>query len=128
STQRLETGCELRFVDADEARGEADVVEPAGVIVEPEQQRADLSAVGAVAEAADDAICGADMLDLQHRAFPRGVAAVEVLADDAVDGAAGLVQPAPRLRVLARERGEQDAFGGVREKRFERSAALDQRG
>ena len=79
-----------------ERRRHADVVQRAVVVVEAEQQRADQLA-GAVlvpAEAGDDAVGGAHVLDLQHRALARLVRAARRLGDHAVEpGALEAVEP-----------------------------------
>jgi hypothetical protein len=50
---------------------EADMVEPALGIVESEKQRSDLPTVAFLAEAADDAVSGPQLLHLDHRPFAR---------------------------------------------------------
>src|SRR5262249_58526298 len=49
-----------------DGRGEADVMQQAVVVVEPEQQRADHLPALIVAEAADHAVGAAVLLDLDH--------------------------------------------------------------
>ena len=55
-----------------EAARDADVVQHAVVVVEPEQQRADALAVLVHAEAGDDAVGGAQVLHLEHGALALG--------------------------------------------------------
>src|SRR5678816_113853 len=79
--QRLEL---LRELGADRARergGHADVMEHGAVVVEAEQQRADEGALAALvpAEAADDAVRGALVLDLEHHALARGVGELSLI-------------------------------------------------
>ena len=61
-----------------ERRRDADVMQHARVVVEPEQQRADERVLAALvpAEARDDAVRGARVLDLHHRALARQVGEV----------------------------------------------------
>ena len=82
------------------------------LIVEAEQQRADLAAVRAVAEAADHAIGAAQPLDLQHGPLAGLVSAVEPLGHHAVEGAARCVEPALRCVAVARV-GRQAQRGTV---------------
>src|SRR5688572_10573836 len=112
-------------------RAEADVVEQAPVVVEPEQQRADERAVGAVTEAADDAVGRAHALDLDHALTVAGlVGQVEALGDHPVERRADAGEPLARgldvvglgrqddavvaLEVLAREVFEPRAPRGQR--------------
>ena len=69
------------------------MVEQAVIIVEPEQQRADLFLLFGIAEAADDAVRGALLLDLDHRPLARAIVVVEALGDHAVERAAAAFQP-----------------------------------
>ena len=86
-----------------ERRRHADVMQHAGIVVQAEQQRAD--GVGAVlvpAEAGDDAVGAARVLDLQHRALARLIDRRFELRDDAVEaGAFELLQPALGLGPIA---------------------------
>ena len=92
-----------------DVRCEADMVQQTFVVVEAEKQRADLTAIRAVAKPADDAIDGADLLDLDHRrAIAGAVGAVETLGDDAVEVAADLAKPASCLGQLRRRRRQAD--------------------
>ena len=80
------------------------MVELARLIVEAEQQGGDLGTVDAVAEAADHAVGGAQLLDLQHRPLARLVGAVELLGDNSVERSAGLVEPGLSDRPILGER------------------------
>ena len=95
-----------------ERRGDADVVQRALVVVEPEQQRADQRA-GALlvpAEAGDHAVGGAHVLHLEHRALARLVGGVARLGDHAVEaGALEAVEPVAR-----RPRGRACRASGAR--------------
>src|SRR3954453_5571074 len=75
---------ELLALAGGEGRAEPDVVEEAVFVVEAEQQRAEgRRRLGTVAEAADDALDGADVLDLLHAGAVAGaVIGVEPLGDD----------------------------------------------
>src|SRR5438874_3004153 len=57
---------ECRFVARRQGRGEADVVQQAGIVVKSEQQRADKIAALAVTEPADNTIRGARELVFLH--------------------------------------------------------------
>ena len=103
------------------------MIEPAGVVVEAEEERADERLAGGVAEAADHAIGGADVLHLEHGADLGLVEPVEALADDAVDRAAGPGEPGLRLDRIAGVGRERDAGGPAGEDGFERSAAGGER-
>ena len=69
------------------------MVERALVVVQAEQQRADVRARAVLvpAEAGDDAVGGALVLDLEHRPLARLVRRVEPLGDHAVE--AGALEP-----------------------------------
>ena len=64
------------------------MVEQALVIVEAEQERADFLLLLGVAEAADHAIGGALLLDLDHRPLARAIFEVHPLGDHAVERSA----------------------------------------
>ena len=87
-----------------ERRGDADVVERALVVVQPEQQRADVRArpVLVPAEAGDHAVGGALVLDLEHRPLAGLVRRVEPLGDDAVEP--GALEPLEPVRRRWRDR------------------------
>ena len=70
------------------------MIEPAASIVEPEEERADFLAAGAVTEAADHAVCGAVLLHLHHRAFAGDIRSVAQLGHHAVKRSAALLEPA----------------------------------
>ena len=89
-----------------ERRRDADVVQVALVVEQPEQQRPDVRAgpVLVPPEPGHDAVGGALVLDLEHRPLARQVGAVEPLGDDAVEARrprSGRTsrRPAPRSRV-----------------------------
>src|SRR5690349_5482828 len=125
--QTLEKPGELGPLGTRNGRGEADMVELALLVVETKQQRADLPARLLVAEAADDAICRPDVLDLQHGAFARAIGALEPLGDDAVEIAAGGEEPLPRLAGIGRDRRQaEDAAAGAEIKPLEGAAPLRQ--
>src|SRR6185295_19425192 len=86
-----------------------DVVELAVVVVQPQQERADVRAgpVLVPPEAGHDAVGRPLVLDLQHRALARLVRRLEALGDDAVEaGALDTVEPICRGVPIARRRGE----------------------
>ena len=89
------------FSAGGDRRGEADMVELARIVVEAEQQRADLLALGRVAEAADHAVRRAQLLDLEHRPLAGPIGLVAALGDDAVERAAGQVEPRQGDRAVA---------------------------
>ena len=87
------------------------MVERALVVVQPEQQRADVRArpVLVPAEAGDDAVRRALVLDLEHRALARLVRRVEALGDDAVEpGALEPIEPVGGGRPVAGRRRQVD--------------------
>src|SRR5207247_4627979 len=86
-SQRLQQLGELRAHLLLERRGDADVMQHALAVVEPEQQRADELVLAALvpAKAADHAVGGARVLDLQHRALARRVRERLGLGDHAVE-------------------------------------------
>ena len=120
---------EGRALGVGDGRGETDMIQLAGIVVETEQQRADLAAAGLVAEAADHAVCRAQPLDLEHRALAGEVGAVAPLGDDAVQRAARAVQPALGLLAVRGAGRELQAVGLPRRlvEAFQCRAALDQR-
>ena len=99
-----------------ERRGDADVVERALVVVEPEQERADhrSGAVLVPAKAGDDAVGRARVLDLDHRALAGRYGDVEALRHDAVEpGALEAAEPVLGERAIARRRREVDRRRGA---------------
>ena len=110
-------------VERPQRRGEADMVEPARLAIQAEQQRPDflLAALGGrgVAEAADDAVGAAQVLDLEHGALAWPVGFVETLGDDAIQrSAAGLAQPFAGIGKASRL-GRQPQFFDLAERRKE---------
>ena len=108
-----------------ERRRHADVLQAAAVVVEAEQQRADLVVAALVpAEAGDDAVRGARVLDLDHGALARLVGGVDRLGHHAVEaGALEALEPLGRQRPVVRHRREVD-----RRRRRRRAAAPAARG
>src|SRR5438552_5658315 len=106
--ERLQHGLERAALGHGEARAEADVVQQSGVVVEPEEQRADLAARLRVAEAAHHAVDRAHALDLAHgRSLPGRVGRVRALGHNAVEPArAELGEPATRQRTVGGDGGE----------------------
>ena len=86
------------------------MVEEAAVVVEAEQQRAHAPAPGLVAEPADDTVGSAQMLDLEHGAFPRQVGEVQALRHHPVDLDMAAGEPFFRFPQVAGERREQKPF------------------
>ena len=104
------------------------MIELALVVVEAEQQRADLAAAGRVAEPADHAVGGSKLLDLEHRPLAGDVGAVAALGDDTVESAARIFQPDSAASTRSRVQGESlSSFDLARflVEDFERGAALD---
>ena len=102
------------------------MVERAFVVIQPEQQRADDAFTFFVpAEAGDDAVGGARVLDLEHRALAG-------LYGPSTGFAITPSRPAPSKRdshsaaivLIARHRREMNRRRGIREQRFERAAAF----
>jgi hypothetical protein len=94
-----------------ERRCDADVIEVTGVVVQPEQQRPDVGArpVLVPAEAGDDAVGRALVLDLEHRPLAGLVGRVESFRDDAVEpGALEPVEPVGGRRAVAGRRRQVD--------------------
>ena len=86
----LELRRQRRAILVGDSRREADMVELAVSVVEPEQERADLLAAGAIAEAADHAVGGTMLLDLHHRPLAGDVGSVALFGHDAVESAGRL--------------------------------------
>ena len=87
--RRRDEGPELRrqrrAILVGDSRREADMVKLAVSVVEPEQERADLLAAGAIAEAADHTVGGTMLLDLHHRPLAGDVGSVALFGHDAVE-------------------------------------------
>src|SRR5947209_2668561 len=77
--------CESGFVAIGDGGGKPDMIEPAGIVVETEQQRAHEIGIALIAETADDAICRAHAFHFQHGPLTRAVSLVDAFRDDAVD-------------------------------------------
>ena len=127
--QGLDLACQCRTFLVGDARSEADVIELAFVVEQAKQQRADLLAVRGVAEAADDAVGGAQAFHLHHRALAGRYGSSRRLATTPSSS------PPParfsqrsastRFSVAGDRRSEMDRRG--REEGFECRAALAQR-
>ena len=59
------------------------MVEQSGVVIKSEQERTDFFVTRPVTEAANRAVGGAALLDLDHRSLARRVGLGEALGDDA---------------------------------------------
>ena len=93
--QGLELGQQFGAALDGERCHDADVVQIAVVVVQPEQQRSDPVAVFVDAVAGDHAVGGALMLDLDQRALVGRVRVAQPLGDHAVEaGALELGEPA----------------------------------
>src|SRR5262249_1482502 len=114
-----------------DVRGEADVMQQTGLVVEAEQERADDVRAFAVAEAPDDAIGAAEILDLLHRRAVGGpVLDVATLGDTAVQSAGAAFEPALGLGGVGGDGRELDRavpFELPPRERFEPLAALLER-
>ena len=86
------------------------MMEQAAVVVEAEQQRAHAPAPGLVAEPANDTVGSAQMLDLEHGAFPRQVGEVQALRHHPVDLDVAAAEPFFRFPQVTGERREQQPF------------------
>jgi hypothetical protein len=72
-----------------ERRGDADVMQHAFVIVQPEEQRTDgIGDTLVPAKTGDDAVGRPRVLDLEHRALPRLIGCDFGLGDDAIESRA----------------------------------------
>src|SRR5258706_7170620 len=91
-------------------RGVADVDEASFFVIKTEQERADLARPLAVAEAADDAVGGLEMLDLDHPLAVAGVVRLaEALGHHAIEsGAAELIEPVAGQFAVGRGRRKAD--------------------
>src|SRR5262249_52503415 len=104
-----------RLVFAADRGREAHVVQQAGLVIEPEQERADDVLALVVTEAADHAVGAAVVLDLLHGApLARVVGEVAPLGDDAVKRRADALEPLPGFRQLRRCRRQADAIAVVK--------------
>ena len=103
------------------------MVERALVVVEPEQQRADVGARAVLvpAEPGHDAIGGALVLDLEHRPLAGLVGRIEPLRDDAVEPRAlEPLEPVGRGRAVPGRRRQVDRRLGVAEDGLEAGSAF----
>src|SRR5690606_39752497 len=104
--------------------GAADIVQPAGLVIEAEQQVLYRLRAPAPVETADDAVDRPPLLELLHRPPARLVGEVELLGDDAVQPLAS--QPAPRRRGRAGGLAEakRRPAGDLADERLQRVAPL----
>ena len=74
--------------------GKANMIEQSGIVVKPQQQRSDQSLFRAVAKAANHAIRGPKILDLQHGfAFAGSIGPVDTLGDHAIERSCHSFEP-----------------------------------
>src|SRR2546430_13513265 len=109
--ERRERGDELTPLRHRERRGDADVMQVAAIVVQPELQRADAlpPAVLVPPEAGDDAVGCARVLHFDHCALPRLVDEIARLHDHAVEaGALEAREPLGGHGGIARRRREMD--------------------
>src|SRR5262245_34965932 len=126
--QALEHPGQLGALATRQGRGETDMVESAGVVVEAEQQRADLPACPLIAKAADDAVRRSDVLHLEHGALAGAVGGVHALGDHPIEIAAGGAEPFPGLLDIGGDRRQaEDGGTGGEVELLESAAALDER-
>src|SRR5687768_4325319 len=110
--QRLQLSCQRGLVLSTDGRREADMMQEAGVIVQPEQQGSHNTLAFIEAEAADHAVRTAITLDLLHAApVARAVFHVRSLGDHAIETTAGLLEPVPCFHRPAGGRGQTNARG-----------------
>ena len=127
--QRFQLGREAAPHVGGEGGRDADVVQRAVGVEEPEQQRADERALALLvpAEAGDDAVGGAHVLHLDHGALAGLIGAAGRLGDDAVEaGALEAVEPVERHGAVAAARRQVDVGGG-REQLLQQPAAFELR-
>ena len=112
-----------------ERSDDADVHEPAAIVVEAEQQRAHRPRVGLVRPVAGHhAVRRSDVLDLEHHPFVRLVGPLERLGDDAVEPRAlELVEPPLRHLGIVGGRGEVDRRLRAGQRLLEHAASLAER-
>src|SRR6185369_7210589 len=103
--QRSELVSELLAHCHRERRGDTDVLQRAAVVIQTEQQRTHNILAGLVpAKAGDDALCGARVLDLDHRALVRLIRTRCRFCDHAVQASAfESRQPVVRDRAISRD-------------------------
>src|SRR5205807_10396142 len=115
----------LGFLDA---RTMADVDQASFVVVQAEEERADGAGTFAVAEAADDAVGGLEVLDLDHAvAVARVIRLAQALGHDAIEsGTAEFVEPVVGDFALVRRRrkADQRSVGNLLEESLQQFAAL----
>ena len=115
--ERLELGDEARPSGHRERRGDADVMQATVVVVESEEQRTHDPAALVPAEARDDAVGRALVLDLEHRPLVGLVRAVERLGDDTVEARAlEAGEPVVRHGDVRRGRSDEHGIGGIRQR------------
>lgn len=84
-------------VEIMERGGKTDMIELSITVVEAKQQGSHQRTVTFVSKPADDAICCALLLDLEHRSFARRIDAIEALGDKAVEHSPFALEPPSRL-------------------------------
>ena len=70
------------------------MVKQAILIIKAEEQRADLALLLPVAESANHAVCGSQLLHLDHRALTKAIRLAEAFRDHAIQRAAAALEPA----------------------------------
>src|SRR5437870_13805403 len=109
--QRLQLLDEGRTLLPGERARDADVVQVAAIVVQPQEQAPDmrLRAILVPPETGDDAVSGTSVLDLEHRPLARLVFGVERLGHDAVETRAlETVEPVSSQLPISRCRREVD--------------------
>lgn len=90
------------------------MIEKSGVVVEPEQERADHVFAFVITKAADDAVSRTHVLDLLHaKVVATLVGHVATFGDDAVESPANLSEPFSRAGELNRRRRQAYAVVAV---------------
>ena len=97
----FETAGQIRPVASRQGCGEADMIQPPLVVIEPEEKRSDQRAVLAVTEPADNAIGGVlEFVFLHSVATAAEIRQVGALGDDAVDIGTEPLQPLQRRAAI----------------------------
>ena len=126
-SKRLELLGQLAAAGHGERGRHADVMQATAIVIQPEQQRSDqlVLAVLVPPESGDDAVGGARVLDLDHRALAWLIRAVERLRDHAIEtGALESCQPLRRDSAIVRHRRQMDRRLRAAEQPLEAAAAL----
>src|SRR5688500_18168146 len=124
--QRLQLFDERLACSHRERGSHADVVQPAFVVVETQEQRADgVRAALVPSETGDDAVGGARVLYLEHRALAGHVRLIVRLCNDTIEPCAfEPLQPLGRQFSIASDRCEIHGRCDVPKQAFERAAAI----